>query len=79
MRQEKDVCACTCTVHLVDLLVGIHNTHCMSVCGFVTDYYSSLSPNDTLSLYRVRGLQRCMLLLEAIPIQWKLWPGLGPI
>ena len=47
---------CACVLQYVQLYMW-HNTHCMSVCGFVTDYCSSLSPNDTLSLYSVGRLQ----------------------
>ena len=58
MRQRRKMCVHV-HVHVVDLLVGVHRrlSVCMSVCGFVTDYCSSLSPNDTLSLYRMGALQ----------------------
>ena len=45
---------CACVLQYVQLYMW-HNTHCMSVCGFVTDYCSSLSPNDTISLYSGMG------------------------
>ena len=47
---------CACVLQYVQVYMW-HNTHCMSVCGFVTDYCSSLSPDDTLSLYSGGGLQ----------------------
>ena len=45
-------------VQVVDLLVGVcrRPSLCMSVCGFATDYCSSLSSNETLTLYSMGGL-----------------------